>query len=712
MKRLKRIASIVLAMVMVLGMSLTAFATGPQTGDPTGGGDGSNGKYTITINGKTAEREYKAYQVFKGDVDTKNNQTTLSNIRWGDDVDTEGNVAVHTNNCYDKDGKLTCTDASSHTYTLMGALAANFTEEGKKIDADMNVARVAEIMASADFSAADAEKFADIISYFIKADASGKASSVKAGETTVYEIKDVEPGYYFIKETGDLPVDDSQRPLATQSDYILQVVGPTSVTTKDTTIVYDKEIVEGETEVKENTAGIGDNVTYKITADVPDYTGYDYFYFIMNDTLQDGLTFNNDVEVKIGETTLTRGDSTESANDKYHVYGVSGSDTAETTTLLTASSDTAEVKKIRIAFDNIMHYTKGSKIVITYSAKVNGDANIGENGNTNTVDITYPPSPNFKWDGTQDNTKPGLPDSTKYVPTVETPEKKVVTFVTQLEIYKTQNNKAAALPGAEFTLTGYSTETVLEGGWVYTPDPAGGYYQLKTAIDGEYYTETEPTVEATMQPLPANAKAGYVEEENTYTGTDRIVVGGKVYRPYKEAADSLKQVYILVEPNSDRYVSVTAKFKREKAVTNTKTTKYVQMRATSDADGKIVFSGLGEGIYTITETNTPDGFNTADPITIEIKGSINWMAGENVVTGKETYTWVGNESIGLEVRTLTDNKHNDNVVDEYYLPIDNKRGSLLPSTGGIGTTIFYVVGGILVIGAGILLVTKKRMSRN
>ena len=41
----------------------------------------------------------------------------------------------------------------------------------------------------------------------------------------------------------------------------------------------------------------------------------------------------------------------------------------------------------------------------------------------------------------------------------------------------------------------------------------------------------------------------------------------------------------------------------------------------------------------------------------------------------------------------------------------NNSGSLLPSTGGIGTTIFYVVGAILVIGAGVMLVVKKRMSR-
>lgn len=49
-------------------------------------------------------------------------------------------------------------------------------------------------------------------------------------------------------------------------------------------------------------------------------------------------------------------------------------------------------------------------------------------------------------------------------------------------------------------------------------------------------------------------------------------------------------------------------------------------------------------------------------------------------------------------------------LDVGALKIENNKGTLLPSTGGIGTTIFYVVGGILVIGAGILLVAKKRMS--
>ena len=44
--------------------------------------------------------------------------------------------------------------------------------------------------------------------------------------------------------------------------------------------------------------------------------------------------------------------------------------------------------------------------------------------------------------------------------------------------------------------------------------------------------------------------------------------------------------------------------------------------------------------------------------------------------------------------------------------IINKAGRELPSTGGIGTTIFYVIGGILVIGAGVVLITRRRMSGN
>ena len=58
----------------------------------------------------------------------------------------------------------------------------------------------------------------------------------------------------------------------------------------------------------------------------------------------------------------------------------------------------------------------------------------------------------------------------------------------------------------------------------------------------------------------------------------------------------------------------------------------------------------------------------------------------------------------------TDEEGNEVLMDANPVRVQNMTGAELPSTGGIGTTIFYVLGGILVVGAGILLVVKKRMS--
>ena len=116
-------------------------------------------------------------------------------------------------------------------------------------------------------------------------------------------------------------------------------------------------------------------------------------------------------------------------------------------------------------------------------------------------------------------------------------------------------------------------------------------------------------------------------------------------------------------------------------------------------DGKISFERLGAGEYTLTETVTPEGFNTLDPISFEIK----FTAPTSVSGGSETCTWeFVSKTEGFTIE-------NGTVAGTAAASIINKSGSLLPSTGGIGTTIFYVVGTILVLGAGILLVTKRRM---
>lgn len=98
----------------------------------------------------------------------------------------------------------------------------------------------------------------------------------------------------------------------------------------------------------------------------------------------------------------------------------------------------------------------------------------------------------------------------------------------------------------------------------------------------------------------------------------------------------------------------------------------------TDATGKFTIKGLDSDIYYLTETAAPAGYNKlAGPITIVI---------------------------GEDGKTSVDNT----VVDE--VKVLNQAGSELPETGGMGTTIFYVLGSILVLGAAVLLITKKRMN--
>ena len=140
--------------------------------------------------------------------------------------------------------------------------------------------------------------------------------------------------------------------------------------------------------------------------------------------------------------------------------------------------------------------------------------------------------------------------------------------------------------------------------------------------------------------------------------------------------------------NTADYESVDTKYTKTTSVVakgNGKTETNVV--GTVQADGTVTFKGLGAGEYTITETKTLPGYNTIEPIQFKL------------TFDAETKTFVSdNENVTVG---------EDNMLDT---SIVNQKGSLLPSTGGIGTTIFYIIGGILVVGAAILLITKKRMS--
>jgi fimbrial isopeptide formation D2 family protein/LPXTG-motif cell wall-anchored protein len=139
--------------------------------------------------------------------------------------------------------------------------------------------------------------------------------------------------------------------------------------------------------------------------------------------------------------------------------------------------------------------------------------------------------------------------------------------------------------------------------------------------------------------------------------------------------------------NQELYESLTNKYTKNVNVhTETTDAGTVSINGAVGEDGILRFEGMKAGTYIISELRAPDGYNILeDELTITIT-----FDEEN-----STFTYGGGAVDSDGAARIT---------------VVNQIGSELPSTGGIGTTIFYVVGGILVLAAIVLLVTKKRMA--
>lgn len=357
MKTIKRSIALVLAMILTLAMSVTVFAA-PNADQNT---------FSLTLNKAVKGHTYEAYQILSGDLSA--DKATLSNIKWGEGINAEGQTALGG-------------DAAEYAKTLaeMGNNSSELKEQAQIIGANLALA-------------------------------SGSVTVTDPDAKNV--ISNLKPGYYLIKDK-----DDSLQGQESYTEFILHVTDDVDANVKADVPSVEKKVKDtndttGETTGWQDSADydIGDDVPFQLTATLANnIESYKTYSLKFNDTLSEGLDYNNDAVIKLGDKDVT---------DRF-----------------TPSYD-ATAKTLTFTCDDILAFgaKNSDKIVVEYTAKLNENAVIGAAGNPNTVYLDFSNNPNNGGEGDRG----------------KTPEDKVIVFTYKLTVNKVDKENKP-LTGAEFSL--------------------------------------------------------------------------------------------------------------------------------------------------------------------------------------------------------------------------------------------------------------------
>lgn len=452
MKHAKKLASLLLALVMVLGLATTAFAAND---------DGS-----ITISNATVGTDYSVYKVF--------------------DLIYEGEAVAYS---YTKTGE------SDALYTALVSDASPFTLTATTT-ADVYNVSLKEGKTAAEVSA------------FLKANEANLTKAAGPVKATTNEVKfeNLPYGYYYITSSlGAIVTIDSAKKNVTVIDKN-QTPGwdPKDPQNPDESGEQGKFVAAAEdgTYGKTSTAAINDTAYFKINAYAPKYAGDKLVAaYTFTDTLANGFTYNKDLTVKLGETTLNAGID--------YTVSVEG----QTITVVVNAG-------------TIASYPVEAHLSITYSAKVDADAVYD---NTNTVDMSWtvypnkdngdpdPGKPPYDPNDPTDPNNPGKDPSDPSNPT----DSKTDTYVFGFNVqkYKDEAKEGNELTGAKFKLYDAATD----GNEIPVVKVSDGVYRV--AVAGETGVEIEA---GAAQIFGLDEKTYYLEETVAPAGynilTERVAV--------------------------------------------------------------------------------------------------------------------------------------------------------------------------------------------
>lgn len=601
---------------------------------------GNDNPHTITIeNNDAAEtHEYSAYQVLKGIYSPEN---VLTDVEWGDGVNGDALLQDLVNHV---PAFADCTDAIS-------------------------VAKVLESFAD------DSTELREFAAYVDKNLTT--PSAVGTGDAENPAVLDVVgDGYYYVKDTTNELTSD------TYSDYMLFVEGDVTVEAKDTTGVESykkvKDIndsnLEGSDWQDSADYDIGDDVPFQLTGKVAaDLDKYEVYKLTFHDVQSDGLTFKPEtVRVFVDGVEIFEGFDvvTENLDDD-----------------CTFEVQFPNVKALEGAVG-------GSVITVEYFSTLNENAVIGvpgwpdntNYGNPNDMRMEYSNNPTASAEGEENET--GF-----------TPWDEVVVYTYEVEIEKVDEN-GEPLPGANFELykwylnedvdpADFTPEMVGDpqyGEWRLVPGgademtgPTGDGEIIK--INGKMVTRVTGPDGKDYYKLRDNAGTGASSEIDIYLPAEKVDMFASMLPagiPYYELKDGQ-----MVAPDG-----------------NFSYTMYTIERASTGLPTTFSWVGVDDGWYQLVETETPENYNSIDPIIFEIIAEHSedsehpeLLSCVGYVDGEPFFTHI-NDNLGI-----------------LHGEIENHSGAHLPSTGGWALWL-YILGGLLVVGAGALLVVKKYSDAN
>ena len=478
MKKMKKVLSLILTVIMVLAMAVPAYA------EPT--------TYQITINDAPEGYKYEAYQIFSGELYTKDNSIQLIDIEWGSGVDIEA--------------------TNDEGMRLMEMLQAN-----SAFASCLSAQDVADVLSN-DTSKdnATAKAFADIVANYLKT----VAGTGTADENDTCEISVSGAGYYLIKNEDNSITGDGS-----YTRFILEVVKDVDVTPKSTGTPTPGKTIDGE-----ETSGdfeIGEEIPFVLTAKLPDaatYDEYTTYSLAFKDTLSAGLEYVEDsLEVYVGDSSTPL---------DYSNYTLTAPSDENNNTLSVLISDTKAEGITAQA---------GATIKVTYSAKLTSQAVVGNGmdkdnpGNSNELELVFSNNPNGTGTGTTTSTDVKVYTYQLKVNKVDEENQPLggAKFVLAKEDPEISNNYLYATANADGKITGWTvstlkTDPVPDGAHVWESAETGlltitgldadTYYLRETdAPDG--YNKLDKDVEFTI--TATTSKTGVTELQiTTETGKE------------------------------------------------------------------------------------------------------------------------------------------------------------------------------------------------